>query len=276
MNSGRFSELTLRIGSAAVLGGVVLVLTWYGGLGFRLLVAVAAVLLLREWLTITTGDQGAGGTGDNKAEPTGKFGMIAICWLALLLALALMVANRSQMALYLGLVAIVLLGISGWVAERNIWVGGGFAYAFLPAVTLALIRQMDAGLSMIVLIFVIVWATDIGAYFAGKAIGGPKLMPSVSPKKTWSGFFGGVVAAVAGCLLAVNYVVPVAIEIPVVAIVIVSIISQIGDLFESWIKRRFGVKDSGNLIPGHGGIMDRADGLVFTAIAVYLLVIIVV
>jgi len=116
----------------------------------------------------------------------------------------------------------------------------------------------------------VVWGTDIAAYFTGRAIGGPKLAPRISPGKTWSGAVGGaVIAMIAGTALI--YVVEGAFLWPVAFLaLILSIISQSGDLFESYIKRRFGVKDSSHLIPGHGGVMDRVDGLVFASIAAFL------
>jgi phosphatidate cytidylyltransferase len=119
-------------------------------------------------------------------------------------------------------------------------------------------------------IFAVVWATDIFAYFIGRAIGGPKLAPPISPGKTWSGAIGGTLASVlAG--LAVVYLAGEPVGFGLVAVILLlSIASQIGDLFESWIKRRFGVKDSSRLIPGHGGVMDRVDGLVSACFVAFL------
>jgi len=120
-----------------------------------------------------------------------------------------------------------------------------------------------------------VWATDIFAYFVGRAIGGPKLAPRISPGKTWSGAIGGAVAAIiAGTAVVWSFFSADDLRIPVLALVL-SVCSQIGDLFESFIKRRFGVKDSSHLIPGHGGVMDRVDGLIFACFAAFLLAIVI-
>ena len=150
----------------------------------------------------------------------------------------------------------------GWGAG---WSVGGFVYALAAAVALLWIRdRADNGLALVMWVFAVVWTTDIGAYFVGKSIGGPKLAPSISPGKTWAGFYGGVVAAsiVAGiwaALTGLHWVV-------MLLAPLMSVAAQGGDLFESWMKRRAGVKDSGSWLPGHGGIFDRLDGLLPVAI----------
>lgn len=150
----------------------------------------------------------------------------------------------------------------GWGAG---WYLAGFAYALAAALSLLWIRdRADNGLGLVLWVFTIVWATDIGAYFAGGTIGGPKLAPAISPGKTWAGFYGGVVAATllggAWALFAdLNRVVLLLAPLFAVA-------AQGGDLFESWMKRRAGVKDSGTWLPGHGGVFDRLDGLLPVAI----------
>jgi phosphatidate cytidylyltransferase len=151
------------------------------------------------------------------------------------------------------------------------WYVAGFAYASIAALSLLWVRERgDNGLALALWVFVIVWATDIGAYFAGRAIGGPKLAPAISPGKTWAGFYGGVAAAtvIGGTWALSQHLHPVLLLLgPLFAAA-----SQGGDLFESWMKRRAGVKDSGRWLPGHGGLFDRVDGLlpvaILTAIAV--------
>lgn len=156
----------------------------------------------------------------------------------------------------------------GWGAT---WYITGFIYALIPALSLLWVRDRAShGLEMVFWIFIVVWATDIGAYFMGRAIGGPKLAPSISPGKTWAGFYGGVAAAtVLGGAWALSM------RLHWVLLLLAPLFAaaaQGGDLFESWMKRRAGVKDSGNWLPGHGGILDRLDGLLpvatLTAIAV--------
>jgi phosphatidate cytidylyltransferase len=145
------------------------------------------------------------------------------------------------------------------------WQVGGFFYALLPAIALLWIRERDAqGLLLILWVFIVTWSTDIGAYFVGRAIGKKKLAPSISPGKTVAGFWGGVgiAALVAGLWTATN-------DLPRLLFVLAvpfAMAAQGGDLFESWIKRRSGVKDSGAILPGHGGVLDRLDGLVPVAV----------
>jgi phosphatidate cytidylyltransferase len=156
----------------------------------------------------------------------------------------------------------------GWGAA---WYLGGFAYALLAALSLLWVRdRAEDGLSLLLWIFIIVWATDIGAYIAGRSIGGPKLAPAISPGKTWAGFYGGVAAA---SLFGGAWVLTTGLHWLVLLLApLFSVASQGGDLFESWMKRRAGVKDSGRLLPGHGGVFDRLDGLlpvaILTALAV--------
>jgi phosphatidate cytidylyltransferase len=230
---------------------MVLLVTWYGGLPFQMMAVLAAGLIFREWQTIT---------GSAEAGPI----MIA-GWVALGVGCGAVLFADLTLALIAGAVLVAGLALWALVTSKGVWVAGGVAYALLPAIALVHIRMAPSGLILVLLLFIIVWSTDIGAYFAGRSIGGPKLMPKVSPKKTWSGFFGGLSAAVIGVLILRYFV-----AVPTVAVLLVmvlSVLSQGGDLFESWIKRRYGVKDSGQLIPGHGGIMDRADGLIVAAAA---------
>lgn len=152
------------------------------------------------------------------------------------------------------------------------WYLGGFAYALAAALSLLWIRdRSDNGMALILWVFVIVWATDIGAYFTGRAIGGPKLAPAISPGKTWAGFYGGVAAStiLGGGWALLNGLHPVVLLLaPLFAVA-----AQGGDLFESWMKRQAKIKDSGTWLPGHGGVFDRLDGLlpvaILTAIAVF-------
>jgi phosphatidate cytidylyltransferase len=145
------------------------------------------------------------------------------------------------------------------------WMIAGFLYALLPALALLWLRdRAPQGLELIFWVFTVTWTTDIGAYFAGRAIGGPKLAPSISPNKTWAGLVGGMVSAgLAGWAWTEYVMLPTALVwfAPAFAAA-----AQGGDLFESWLKRRAGAKDSGSMLPGHGGILDRLDGLVVVAV----------
>jgi phosphatidate cytidylyltransferase len=141
------------------------------------------------------------------------------------------------------------------------WAVGGFFYALMAALALLWVRERaNDGLALVIWIFLVTWATDIGAYFAGRRFGRKKLAPAISPNKTWAGLYGGIVAAalIAGAWVWLLGLSPVLwILAPVFAVW-----AQVGDLFESWMKRRAGVKDSGTWLPGHGGVFDRLDGLI--------------
>jgi phosphatidate cytidylyltransferase len=166
-----------------------------------------------------------------------------------------------------------LLGLFAGRMSRGagFWTAAGLLYAGLPAVSLIWVRGLSLGLAATVFLLVCVWATDIVAYFAGRAIGGPRLAPSISPNKTWAGAIGGILGAmVIGGGMAAAYLAGFG---GIKAGYFFGLagalagLSVLGDLLESGLKRRAGVKDSGNILPGHGGVMDRLDGLVPVAVA---------
>lgn len=252
-------ELKQRITSGIVMAAVVLAATWFGGLPFQMLAAAIALLTYFEWSTITS---------LNEKNFSGNL----VAWVALILLAANVAFGDPDMSMPLlsgfaiTIALMVLIGGGTW------WLPGGFLYAGLSGVSLAAIREGGApGLAAVLFIFAVVWATDILAYFIGRALKGPKLAPRISPGKTWSGAVGGTVSAVvAGSALTLAIFGRISLWIVALALLL-SVASQIGDLFESFIKRRFGVKDSSHMIPGHGGVMDRVDGLVFACFAVFLL-----
>lgn len=242
-------ELRLRIVSGIVLAVVVLAATWYGGLAFRMLAALIGLLIYYEWSTIT----GLARTATDRFS--NLFGWACVGLVALEVAFR---SIETAIVLLAGFSVAAL--VVNLIRRKSLWLPAGIFYAGLSAVSLAALR--GNGLATMLFIFAIVWATDIFAYFVGRAIGGPKLAPPISPGKTWSGAIGGAVAGVIAGLLVAYLAGSLYFALGAVALVL-SAGSQIGDLFESWIKRRFGVKDSSRLIPGHGGVMDRVDGLVF-------------
>lgn len=260
MSGGNASNLRQRVVSGAVLIVVALALTWAGGVWYRLLAAAISGAVLYEWLTMTARSE----------KPSNR-------WLAaglLAVLLILLVTGASITFLSMGLVgAFIVTGAHAARFEAGPWPTLGLAYAGLLGIALAALRGADAaGLSVTLYLFAVVWATDILAYFVGRAVGGPKLAPAISPGKTWSGAAGGTVAAaVAGIFVAVELGSPLGWGALLLLTLILSVVSQCGDLFESWIKRHFGVKDSSQLIPGHGGVMDRVDGLAVAAVALFLL-----
>jgi phosphatidate cytidylyltransferase len=152
--------------------------------------------------------------------------------------------------------------VRGW---GPVWYASGFLYALLPALALLWIRERDAhGLYLLIWVFIVTWSTDIGAYFTGRSIGKRKLAPSISPGKTVEGLYGGIAAAT---LLGGVWVLAMGLGTPLLALApLCAAAAQGGDLFESGMKRRAGVKDSGAWLPGHGGVLDRLDGLVPVAV----------
>lgn len=241
------SELTKRVISAVVLAPVVLAMVWWGGAVFAALAALVAALVLHEWTSIS-----------GERTPAA----LAIGFGAVLTAVGLAAFGHVAVALAplgAGIVAALALG-RGWLAR-------GVAYAGLCGVAMIALRAASRdGLVAILFVIAVVWATDILAYFTGRALGGPKLWPRVSPKKTWSGAIGGLAGAMT-CGVAVAWFAGAPGLAPLALVAgVLSVASQAGDLYESHVKRVFGVKDSGTLIPGHGGVMDRVDGVIFAVV----------
>ena len=186
-----------------------------------------------------------------------------------LIALALLTAvlGGTLFAVFVAAIATAMFYewtrlVRGWGAA---WYASGFLYALVPALALLWIRERDArGLDLLLWAFIVTWSTDIGAYFAGRRFGRRKLAPSISPGKTVEGLVGGVVAAT---LLGGAWVIATDLGRALLALApVLAIAAQAGDLFESSMKRRAGVKDSGDWLPGHGGVLDRLDGLVPVAV----------
>ena len=245
-------DLALRVCSAFVLAPLAVAAAYVGGWPFALFWGLAGLGVLWEWTSLVMP------TDRQFVRMTG----------AAALALAFVFASTSRLA-----AAIVVLAMATLAAavlappERRGWIAAAIPYAGALGIASVVLRADGAaGFTAIVFLFAVVWTTDIVAYFVGRAVGGPKLLPQLSPKKTWSGAFGGMAAAVVAALV-VAQVAGYAGLLPIALLAIVlSICSQLGDLFESFLKRRFGAKDSGHIIPGHGGLMDRLDGYVAAAI----------
>ena len=238
-------NLLIRIIAALVLAPLAIAIAYVGGWLWIALVALAAVGLYVEWLTVV-------GARAGRRVVSGAT--------ALLIAGICLAVGRIDASL-----VVLALGLAGvaWLSPlRRGWTAGGFCYAAAAEMASVLIRLDQAwGFVALMLVLLVVWGTDIGGYFAGRGIGGPKLWPRVSPRKTWAGALGGFAASLVvaagfaafglgrtGPLLLLGS--------------LLSIVSQLGDLFESAVKRRFGVKDSSHIIPGHGGLLDRLDGFV--------------
>jgi phosphatidate cytidylyltransferase len=244
-------NLLLRIGAAVVLAPATLAIAYAGGWLWATLATAASIGLYVEWLMIV---------GAARERRVAIAGGVALAIAGLCLA-----SGRIEASL-----VVLALGCAAatWLApERRLWAAAGFFYASAAEVASVLVRLDEAwGFVALILILLVVWVTDIGGFFAGRGLGGPKLWPRVSPKKTWAGALGGFAASL---VVAAGFVVagfskaePLKLGPILLVGAALSVVSQLGDLFESAVKRRFGVKDSSQLIPGHGGLMDRLDGFV--------------
>jgi phosphatidate cytidylyltransferase len=255
--SRKKGELGLRVVSALVLLVAVLGFTAFGGQWFAAMCGLALIGVLFEFSFVT------------RAELPGGFREAMLASGAAIVA-AWFLAS-PEWAFRVAALAIAGLGIAQFVLNRSLWASIGLSYAALPFLAMALLRgETNEGLHAILFVFACVFAADTFAYFVGRTVGGPKLAPKISPNKTWSGFLGGIAgsALVAYVVMSVvGYRPDLGLE---TAAVLLSFVSQLGDLFESWIKRRFGKKDSGSIIPGHGGLLDRIDGLIFACVAAWL------
>ncbi len=257
--TAKWGDLGVRAASAAVLIPAVLADVWAGGIWFHLFVALIGILMAQEWVNIV-----------HKDNPL-QFALHAAgAMCGALLPLDIGLAG--------GLLAIAVLTVVSAAAAWREAPGGpawrylGVPYVSLPPIALVVLRDDPGyGVAAIVLVMLMVWAADTLAYFAGRIIGGPKLAPRISPKKTWAGMCGAMVgSAVAALGVGMALGVP-GLWLLLIVAALLAVVEQGGDLFKSAMKRHYGVKDSGRLIPGHGGVIDRVDGLVAVATAAALI-----
>ncbi|PCI64456.1 MAG: phosphatidate cytidylyltransferase [Kordiimonadales bacterium] len=262
MPLGLSKNLFQRVVSALTLLPIVLGAVYLGGWYFIAFLALGGVLMATEWSTLTLGKR--------------DYQLIVIL-LAITVFEYFMIGDGSfQLApalLTLLAVSLVGIGLVKFSGPTNFgWLLIGVGYVGLPLVSLWWLRALDDG-SLVTWVLFVVFATDVGGYVAGKNIGGPKLAPKLSPKKTWSGLLGGMVLSAAiGAAFHFGLSVMSSVGLVLVVSDLLAVWAQVGDLAESGVKRHFGVKDSGALIPGHGGLLDRVDGLVFVAPAVAVLI----
>ena len=250
----------------AALAALVIML---GGWYFAAVMMLMLILAAREWAMLTM-------TGSRQ-----RYAVLGVVLLPLLVMalvqLAVLVAPNAGLTLISGAVGAILLLLSAFLIRRvgdwpqRLWAIVGIVYLGVPAVAFLALRELDRGMELVFWLVLVVVATDVMAYLTGRTVGGPKLAPKISPGKTWSGLCGGVLGAVlvgaaAGGLADWGWL-----QGGFFA-AILALAAQSGDLFESSIKRRAGVKDSGHLIPGHGGLLDRLDGYLFAAPALAMLV----
>jgi phosphatidate cytidylyltransferase len=259
------SDLTTRFVAGVAMIAVALLAIYLGGWPFRILVAAAAAVMLLEWSDI------------HRVARIWAYVGMALLAAALLVVVEWLypVAAADPAALNPEIFASIWIGVGvmavlavllGLVSRRGTMITG-FVYIALPSLALMVLRW--AWFELVFWVMIVTWATDIFAYFAGRGIGGPKLAPRISPNKTWAGLAGGVIgAALLGWLVARWF----DLGAPFLFIGgLMGLVAQAGDLYESWVKRRAGVKDSGAILPGHGGVLDRLDGLLPVALITFLL-----
>lgn len=248
-------NLSKRILSAIVLAPITLFAVYIGGWVYPLVVTLAAALGLREWLRLIA--------------PDADFVVLASVFAALFVIMVIGAIGSAMLGLLPGIVFTLLVFLIA--ARRQPQSAGlvalGIPYMAGSGLALLALRAMPAtGMALAFYLLAVVWGTDIGAYAAGRLIGGPKLAPAISPHKTWAGLFGGMALA---ALFGYGVAVLLGARLPMASLglaLLLAGIAQLGDLFKSTFKRRAGVKESGHLIPGHGGMLDRIDGLVFAAV----------
>nr|WP_321440929.1 phosphatidate cytidylyltransferase [uncultured Hyphomonas sp.] len=240
----RFSNLGLRLISSAILIPLGLAAVWSGGWGLAVACAAAAGVMAWEWAHISGFVKPmlmvAFAALTCLALPLGNFGIALGVILAGVVFAAIVAKgawNHRGSAVF-GLIYVTLMPVSLWLLREGPWDGRSAALYFMS----------------------FVWASDAAAYFTGRGLGGPRLLPKESPNKTWSGASGAVVACIV-CGVAAADIQMVPFVGWIIAGIAISVVAQLGDLFESGLKRRFRVKDSGSILPGHGGVMDRVDGL---------------
>jgi phosphatidate cytidylyltransferase len=243
-------NLALRVVSSLALAPLAIGAAWFGGWTFIGFWLIAAAAVWWEWVHLI-----------HPSDHRGPF-ITGAC--ALILAAALIGTDHSLMAMFI--VALGAIAVTVLSNRYPAWIAGGVVYAGALLLASVHLREETAtGFLAIAFLFGVVWSADIAGYFVGRAIGGPKLAPSISPKKTWAGAIGGLLASV-GSAIAVAYFAGSS-EFMRAALLggLASVAAQAGDLFESRVKRLFDAKDSSSLIPGHGGVMDRVDGYLTAA-----------
>lgn len=255
----RWRDLRKRFLSALVLGPAALACIWLGAEPWTALIAIAVAVLTWEWVHLC---------GLRTRVLPGLAVPVAV-----LAAGILAVAEHPRVAL---LALAIGWALTWWTAARMRdaekprqaagWLAAGVLYIGLAGIALIELRHDNqAGRMNVLFLFLVVWASDIGAYMAGRAFGGPKLAPAASPNKTWSGAAGGLLAAILVGVATAAVMAPGGASRAAAVAAMLGVMAQAGDLLESWIKRRFDVKDTSSLIPGHGGLLDRLDGVIAAA-----------
>ena len=252
-HAGRQREIVLRVVSGVALASLALGATLFSPWSFLVLVIVGGGLVAWEWGRLTRG---------NGFDGTALLSAVSVAALAICVAL-----GRPDYGAFLLAAAAAAIWLSGRGRSDRAWALAGLIYAALPAAALVFLRSDQAlGAAAVIYLFAVAWTTDTASYAAGRLIGGPKIAPHISPRKTWTGFAAGLLLpALVGFPFAIVLKSGSALPLALVSVGL-ALACQIGDLLESWVKRRFGAKDSSQLIPGHGGFLDRIDGLMMAAV----------
>jgi phosphatidate cytidylyltransferase len=237
------------------LAGIAVAATYFGGFYFAAFIAAGCFAAAREWHRMLAG------------EKYGRLSIVSGVAVAVAVAAEVMFAHSAKFDgvpwLILAFGALVNSVLASTRRAEALWHAGALLYIGVPALSLVAIREVPAnGLWLMLPVFVAVWATDTGALFAGNLLKGPKLWPALSPNKTWAGFLGGIVFGALGAM-AVFAFLHANLLYGTILGACAALVGHAGDLFESWMKRRVGRKDSGSLIPGHGGVLDRIDSILF-------------
>jgi phosphatidate cytidylyltransferase len=253
------TNLRLRLISAAIMAPIAILAVYLGGLAFGAVLTCAVTIGLYEWLRLTA--------PETRIQTVG----VACAFLIALMTAGVLFSPSFGATLAVLFTLLIFLISRRDKNEDAGWVALGIPYMGGSALALLALRaSLEDGAGLMFFLLAVVWGTDIGAFLVGCLIGGPKLAPAISPSKTWAGLFGGIaLATIFGYALAVLL----GARHPGLALVlspVLACVAQLGDLFESYFKRRSGVKESGDLIPGHGGVLDRIDGLVFAGVFAYL------
>lgn len=267
MSSTGLSSLQLRVISATVLAPIAVAAVYFGEFYFTIFMGIAAAAMSFEWSRTSF-----------RKNVSSYIALITI-WILMSLYLA---HTGAVLAAFLSILICTfgVLVLTWFQKTDKEWKGAfiGPFYVGVPVICLIFLRAVpENGAALTASLFFIVWATDTGAYFAGRTIGGPKIAVSISPNKTWAGLVGGMIAAALVAVLCVHYLLNTGVSLPLVAMsgAFLAIVAQAGDFAESGWKRYFGIKDASHIIPGHGGVLDRLDGVLFVAPALYVLNILV-
>ena len=250
------SDVRLRLISMLLLGPIILAIVWFGGLPYIVSVGICVTLMIHEWLTITLPIQNI------------KRNLAVLIFV--FLGSVLTGFQEYLYAFICYTFSILYVLFLPQFNKQKVWVVGGIFYVVFSATALLFLRNGEYGLQLIFGLLALVWTFDSGSYLCGRLIGGPKLWEAISPKKTWSGLIGGLVIGIT-VVSSIAYIAGYErIWMIIFLAFIISIVAQFGDLAESSFKRKFNTKDSGSIIPGHGGILDRVDGLVVAAMFVFI------